>query len=100
MKKCIRKKSFNPLKFFKSIGIVVLLAVTFTLVVKSSASGTMQTEFKQVVVKKGDTIWQIAKENKGSNSDMEEAIYKIRKINNLKNPHLHPGQMLNVPINF
>lgn len=93
-------KRFNPVKFFRGMGMVIFLALALTLVVKNSATGALQTEYKQVVVKRGDTIWKIAKENKSNQSDMEEAIHKIRKVNKLKSPELHPGQMLNVPINL
>lgn len=100
MGKRIIKKRFNPAKFFRGIGLLIILTLTLSIFIKSSATGALQTEYKQVTVKKGDTIWKIARENKNNQSDIEEAIYTIRQANELKNTNLQPGQMLKIPVNF
>lgn len=100
MKNTKVKRKFYLNKFMRGIGLVVCLTLIITLFIKSSATGNLQTEFKQVVVKRGDTLWDIARVNKGNESNMEEVMYAIRQINNLKNSDLHPGQTLKVSLNF
>lgn len=100
MKKRIIKRKFSLNKFFRGIGLVLALTLTLTLVIKGSATGALQTEYKQVVVKNGDTIWKIAGENKSNETNLEEFMYTIRQVNKLKDSELQPGQIIKVPLNF
>lgn len=100
MNKTVIRRRFNPSKFFRGIGLLIILTLTLTMFLKSSATGALQTNYKQVTVKRGDTIWKIARENKSNRYDIEEAIYAIRQANKLKSTDLYPGQMLNIPVNF
>ncbi|MFZ5639152.1 MAG: cell division suppressor protein YneA [Bacillota bacterium] len=100
MKKHMIRRRFNPVKFFRGIGLVIILAVTMTFFIKGSATGTLQTGYKQITVKKGDTIWEIARDNKNGGTDIEEVIYAIKQANKIKNSGLYPGQVIKVPLNF
>ena len=83
MRKHIIRKSFNPVKFFRGIGLVIILALIITFFIKDSATGTMQTDYKQIIVKKGDTIWGIARDNKNGGTNIEEVIYAIKMTNKI-----------------
>lgn len=52
-------------------------------------------------VKKGDTLWAIAKDHLGkdaSNQDIAKHVNEIAKLNGIKNPNLiHPGEHLVLP---
>ena len=54
---------------------------------------------KTVEVKKGDTLWEIAREYPGGSNDLGRAVYQIRKLNNLANSQIIPGQKILVYIN-
>lgn len=94
------EKRFNPLRFFRGIGLVIILAVTMTFFIKSSATGTVQADYKQITVKRGDTIWEIARDNKDGGTEIEELIHAIKKVNKLNNSGIYPGQVIKVPLSF
>ena len=55
---------------------------------------TTKTPAKSYTVKKGDSLWNIAKKELGNGTKYKE----IAKINNLANPNLiYPGQVLRLP---
>ncbi|MCX7695834.1 MAG: LysM peptidoglycan-binding domain-containing protein [Caloramator sp.] len=54
--------------------------------------------YKEVVVKKGDTIWNISIKYTPKDKDVRKTVYEIRKINNLNDCIIFPGQTLKVPI--
>lgn len=49
-----------------------------------------------VVVKSGDTLWQIASAHTTENEDVREVLYRIEDTNNLQTLHVYPGQVLKV----
>ena len=100
MKKTRIKKRINPSKFLRSMLLVIMLTLALTVFIKSSATGTLQEEYKQITVKTGDTIWRIASDNKGNETNLEEMIYTINQVNNLHDTNLQPGQVLKIPLNF
>ena len=55
-----------------------------------------KTEYENVVVCKGDTLWSIAQNLDGN---VSKNIYNIRKINNLSSSSLYIGQELLIPSN-
>ncbi len=50
-----------------------------------------------ITVCSGDTLWSIAEEHHGS-SDIRNAVYEIKKLNDLKSSDLVIGQELLVPV--
>mgnify|MGYP000283054972 CR=1 FL=1 len=61
--------------------------------IDQSARGT---EFVEVTVKPGDTLWKIADTYWGQ-GDLRVVIERIREINRLKSLQIYPGQVLKVP---
>jgi hypothetical protein len=100
MKKRMIRKRFNPVRFFRGIGLVIILAVTMTFFIKGSATGTLQTDYKQITVKRGDTIWEIARDNKDGGTEIEEVIYAIKKANKINNSGIYPGQVIKIPLSY
>lgn len=49
-----------------------------------------------VVVKHGDTLWNIACAHTAENEDVREVMYRIQSSNDLKTLHVYPGQVLKV----
>lgn len=52
----------------------------------------------EVIVEKGDTIWDISLKYTPKNKDVRKTVYEIRKLNNIENPIILPGQIIKIPI--
>lgn len=59
---------------------------------------TNKMEYTTTVVRRGDTLWSIARDNYDSSRDIRETVYYIRKLNNLKSELIRPGQVIRIPI--
>ncbi len=73
----------------------VLITVIFTLI----SSGDNQMEYNHYTVKKGDSLWTIAIKHYGNEADLRKMIYTIKKVNDLDNPIISPGDQIILPIN-
>lgn len=92
-------KKSNRIKKAKSrifILIAALTIISVPIIVK--AKGTQESQYITVVVRSGDTLWDIASEYTGSNKDVRETIYNIKKTNNMDGAMLVPGQELLIPV--
>lgn len=49
-----------------------------------------------VVVKQGDTLWDIASAHAAQDEDVRAVLYRIEESNNLKTLYVYPGQVLKV----
>lgn len=94
----MRFRIIDRKKFNRFILLTITTVSIFTFTVLSVFTSTTQgKEINDiVVVKKGQTIWNIA-ENINSNRDIREVIYDIKVINNLDTGTIYPGDRLFVP---
>lgn len=51
-----------------------------------------------VTVSEGETLWEIASKYRHSEEDVRLVINRIRKVNNLDQCWIHPGQGLVIPV--
>lgn len=96
-------------RIFRGVLVVLFLFLflggSFSIVSKESMANSeafIEAEHKnnsyiEVLVKKGDTIWHLAKKYNESKKDIRQVIYEIRKINNLSNVNIVPGQIILIP---
>ena len=94
-----KDKKSNRIRVMKSrvlILITALAIISVPLIVK--AKGTQESQYITIVVRSGDTLWDIASEYTESNKDVRETIYNIKKTNNMDSVMIVPGQKLIVPI--
>lgn len=75
------------------ISAVIFLLLFINLV--SYGSKTLVME--KVIVKKGDTLWSIARNYNDRNDDLRKIVNKIKKANSLESVILQPGQEIKVP---
>lgn len=68
------------------------------LVIWAEVVGHQPVEYenRRVVVKAGDTLWDIAKEAVGETEDVRQAVYDIQRRNGLATAHITPGMVLTV----
>lgn len=87
----------------QSFGLLVA-AVSIAAVLLIMSHGFSKTliptevEYKEVVVRNGDTLWQIAAQHRGADTDTRRMIDRIRDINDLSSAVVKPGQVLKVPV--
>ena len=74
---------------------IFLLAILFSTQVKGNTNQTKDI-YIDYTVRRGDTLWEIAKENKASNTDTREYIYEIKQLNNLQTSSICEGQTIKI----
>ncbi|WP_432409545.1 LysM peptidoglycan-binding domain-containing protein [Wukongibacter sp. M2B1] len=91
----------NRKRFMLSMTIIMiilffLISNVFALV--NRAEGYEAPKYKEIVVKGGDTIWELARDHGPKNIDIRKTVHEIGRINNLHNYDVFPGQIVKVPI--
>lgn len=62
------------------------------------AGGSDQIRLKEIVVRRGDTLWSLAKEHGPQDRDIRETVDRIRSLNDLDDPMIRPGTKLMIPV--
>jgi hypothetical protein len=78
--------------------LVLLMAITVLAggLLKATAADEGRL-MQSVVVKQGDTLWSLVEKNYDYRGDIRNAIYEVRRINNLQDTLIVPGQLLYIP---
>jgi len=92
----------NVRKFIRSILIIMVTILCFTLFINKSTLSHGETEYKTIYVSEGDTLWNIAKSNQKNNGyykdkDVRYIINDLIKINNLNTSTVNVNQELKIP---
>ncbi len=95
-------KKLNLKKFMKLIIVMVVLMITILLFIHSTSLSYKHTQYREIYVCSGDTLWEIAKNEQQNNDyykgkDIREVIFHIKKINNLSGSDLSINQKLLIP---
>lgn len=62
------------------------------------AHASSLTEFEEVIVQSGDSLWKIAdRYNEDHNLSISEMIQVLVDENQLSTPYIYPGQVIHVP---
>lgn len=83
-------------KFRFTISIIILFTIVFSVFtsITTKVFSHQEPVYTEITVSYGDTLWSIAKELDGK---INENIYNIQKINNLKDCNIYEGQKLLIP---
>lgn len=76
----------------------LICSILVIITILSSAQAQKVTSAKDVcqwTVRKGDTLWKIAAENRG-NTEIRKYIYQIQELNDIGST-IYPGQTLLLP---
>lgn len=99
MKKKVRIVSFK--RFLLSILSIFTMVVLITAMFLNDGkaySSVYEEKYNKVKIKEGDTIWEIALENKPKNYDIRKMVLDIVELNNLEKRNIYPGDIIKVPI--
>lgn len=95
-------KIIDKRKFIRSLIVIggVILLMSFIFVNKTLSHA--ETSYKKIYVSSGDTLWNIAQEQKSTNQyfedkDIRTIVDEIKYTNNLNTSSLNIGQELNIP---
>lgn len=78
--------------------LIPSLLLTAVILIKDAQASDLDPGQMEVwTVKPGDTLWTIAKHNRG-NTDIRRYIYEIEQLNDI-NGHIYPGQTIILPPN-
>ena len=78
--------------------ILLTISANFALGLDIADSSTM-TEYMEVEVSSGDTLWSIADNYMTDYSDTRKAVYELCQINDIDASELYAGMTIMVPIN-
>ena len=95
-----RKRKSYKLRFR---GAVLIMIIAFSAVFGAISAQAADdpadlSQLKAVYVVEGDTLWSLIDEHYHTDNDIREAIYQVKKINNMESSDLMPGQVLYIPI--
>lgn|SRR5690554_3001448 len=88
----VNKKRNLSGKMFLSI--LVLVMILFFAI---TTYGSRPLDYNIITIKKGDTLWSIVNMYNTKNMDPRKMISEIKKLNNLDDVVLQPGQKLMIP---
>ena len=75
---------------------VAMIPVVIAGIYYAVAQEPIQYEDRTVIVKQGDTLWDIAKDAVGEKVDVRNSIRDIMTENSLKDGNIQPGMTLKV----
>ena len=90
----IKIKDMNKFKVFCFVTVLVVLTI---LQVKSIYSYNYPA-IKSVVVVSGETLWDIARDNKAQGEDTRKYISKIETLNKIAAQDIKEGQVIKIPV--
>ena len=104
MNNAIRKKKYriiNRKKFLRFILLVlisVLLIILFFQKRNNVYSSIYEEKYIEVKIKKGDTLWDIARDFMPEGYDIRKMVYEIRRLNNMNNANIYPEDCIKIPV--
>ncbi|WP_058485482.1 cell division suppressor protein YneA [Defluviitalea phaphyphila] len=99
IKKLFKKyRLFLLLVLFICIFQVFFIVVTYSFTEEKKQTYNPIKKYKQVRIKKGDTLWDIAKEYKPENQSINQYINYIKEFNNMKSYDIYAGDNIIIPI--
>ncbi|PKM79769.1 MAG: hypothetical protein CVU89_16640 [Firmicutes bacterium HGW-Firmicutes-14] len=91
------KKRLNIFKIIRLVVITLVLVITMSLIARSSASGSTGENHREVIISRGDTLWDIASEHRPG-ENIQKVIYEIINLNKMEGCDIYPGQKLKIPL--
>ncbi|MBZ2173805.1 LysM peptidoglycan-binding domain-containing protein [Schnuerera sp. xch1] len=97
-----RYRIVNKRKFisFLVLMFIVITVIAFLLISDNEVySSTYRENYKEILVREGDTLWNIAIDNMPDEYDVRKMVFEIRKFNSMKDTtSIYPGDLIKIPI--
>ncbi len=85
---------------FASIVMVIILLITSSVFGMDRVVSLSASEYAEVRVQPGDTLWDIARRYGPDDIDTRRMVYEICRCNDISANSIHPGQVLLIPEYF
>jgi LysM repeat protein len=82
----------------KLIAVFAVGLLALSLCACNETKASEYSETTTVYVDSGDTLWGIARECSNEHYDIREVIDEIKKINDMSDNTIYPGQKLKIPV--
>lgn len=101
-----RYKIINKKRFYLFV-ISFLISILFSGFFVINATALNKDNFnlleeeiyvEKILIKKGDTLWNIALEYKDDYIDVRDMVEMIKDLNNLKTSEIYIGNIIKIPI--
>lgn len=89
----------RKMKRRRCVTVTVLFMVIMSAMVNYALAKRSEPERICVVVKSGESVWTIAKNNNPNNMDIRKLVYKIMDENDISDGIIYAGQELSIPVN-
>lgn len=99
-KKLKKIPKFKRLLLLLGLYIFIILAVflIFNLKNAEAAGPAVTCSYQRVLIKDGDSLWQMASEHAYPGQNIEDYITEIRTVNKLQTDTIHAGRYLLMPV--
>lgn len=90
----------RKLRWSRLILVAGLLFVASALLcnaINGKAYANEEQELQKIIVRSGDTLWNIIEANYDQEVDVRKAIYEVKRLNDLSSSELYVGQVLYLP---
>ncbi|WP_425447512.1 LysM peptidoglycan-binding domain-containing protein [Dethiothermospora halolimnae] len=82
---------------FITILFLILLFILTTALNLDAVYSRSYNKHHKVVVRRGDTLWNIARDNNHNNEDIRRVLHNIIEYNDIKETTVFPGDIIKVP---
>ena len=100
MRKHYRIKSKGRFFLFVALCLLIVCGSVTAVVGFPAAHAASADEYVEVVVRNGDTLWNIARTYGPAHTDTRIVVYNIERVNGISADSLMPGQILLVPVSL
>lgn len=85
--------------FLLLLVFITAFAVSSIVIAKEPNDDSIkdETTYVEITVQEGDTLWNLAKPYYDGKSDYRKFIHEIRKLNDLEEGVIFPGQIIIIP---
>ena len=90
-------KLTNKKRFIIIVCVLVSVIISTTILITKRPEGKSEEIYNEIIIKYGDTLWDIAVEISDGSIDVRKMVSEIRKINNMETSDLHIGQLVKIP---
>lgn len=88
----------NKKRFIIAIAIVISVIGASFFMAFHKISGYSETAYIEIVVSRGDTMWDIIQDVYGENTDIRRVISSVKRVNNMENTDIYEGQVIVLPV--